>query len=1593
MNVGISARATLSRKIVATTVGAALTFGWLTAITPVALAASGGPTVTTAAASVLDSANATLNGSVDNLGDLAGSSVSFCWGTDPALAGCSSVAAVPATVTGAGASGVSTNLTGLVGATTYYYATVATNSGGTSTGSIVAFTTATAAPVVSTQAVSTTTTTSAVLNGTVNNSGNAIPATVSFCYSTSLSTLGACTLSVFADQSPVTGSTDTAITATATNLAPGTTYYFLARANNGVAASGNVQLFATASVIPAVTTSLPTTVDGTWAVLSGTVNNGGNGSPATVTFCYGTDPLLNGCAVVNASIASVSGSATTPVAALITKLAPRTTYYYAVSAMSGGNVGTGQTLSFTTLDASAIATRPVALNISRTSATLSGYVDNAGAANSAAVSFCYGTDSTLRGCAVAASNPSTVSGSGANLVSANIAGLNAGTQYYFAILANNGRLSQSQVAAFFTVPAIVTATTSAATGISVRTATVNGFVNNGGNGTSAIAGFRVGTDPTLAVFQNYFASPNRVSGNSNVAISLSLLNLTPNTTYYYEAVANNGAAIGSIASFKTTIGLPDVSTVAAANVTASSATIAGTVNNNGATSGTTLSFCYGTDPSLSGCVSVAATPATALGASYLGVLANLSGLQPGTTYYYELIGTNSVGVATSSASTFATSIVAPLADTGAASQITSTTALISGTVSDSGNGVAAVPTLCYGTATDANGNPTNIDSGGNYIPCSTVAMSPAAVTGAAVTPVTATLSGLTPGQLYYYQVQASNGLSAVGPVNYFFTLASAPTVALVAVSGLSQTAVTLAATVNNNGNLADAIVEFCWGTTSAQATSCTNVASSDQGLASGSTPVAQTATLTGLQPGRTYYYLVQATNGTLAVSPVSTFKTLSAAPSVTTTAASTVTTNAAHLNGSVNNSNNFNAAVTSFCYGTDPALVGCTTVAASPTPVSGNTTQVIGASITGLYPGTRYYFEAAASNDIAATGAILSFVTSATPARVTTAAATSITTSGATLNGTVNDNLNGTAATTAFCYGTTIQLVGCTTVVANPASVTGGADTAVSVAISGLNPSTTYYYYATANNGAITSGSTMSFKTLAVAPTVTTVAASSVTTTSANLNGTVSNGSNGTAAVNSFCYGTSSVLSSCSSVSATPSSVTGATAMPVSVSLTGLVPDTTYYYQALSSNGASGVGAIMSFTTLVVAPTATTLSPSSVQANSAQLNGTVNNNGNGVASAVSFCYGTDSALTGCTSVTALPASASGSTSTSVSAAISALVPGTSYYFRVSANNGAQANGAIMSFRTPTTPATVTVSAASGVTTTSAVLNGSVNNNGNGTAASVTFCYGTSVNLFGCTSVTASPASVTGASATSVSVSLTGLNPGTTYYYRVSANNGATTSSGTLSVTTTAVAASVSTTGASSVTTTSARLNATVNNNGNGTASTVTFCYGSSATLVACTTVNANPGSVSGTTTTSVSANIANLRPGTTYYYQVLASNGASAQGAIVAFATVGAAATATSSAATSISASGATLNGFVNDNNNGSSATVTFCYGTDPTLATCTSISASPGTVSGASNTSVSATLTGLTTKTRYYFRVIAINGTAPSTLTTYGSIYNFTTL
>ena len=151
--------------------------------------------------------------------------VFFQYGTNPGYG--SSIAAAQSPVSGSGNTAVTASIAGLSPGITYHFRVVAQSASDTVYGNDITFTTAMSfLPSADTLAAAAVGTDAATLNGTVN--ANNAGATVTFQYGLTTA-YGA---SVTADQSPVGGIADTAVTASPAGLLSGTTYHFRVVATN-----------------------------------------------------------------------------------------------------------------------------------------------------------------------------------------------------------------------------------------------------------------------------------------------------------------------------------------------------------------------------------------------------------------------------------------------------------------------------------------------------------------------------------------------------------------------------------------------------------------------------------------------------------------------------------------------------------------------------------------------------------------------------------------------------------------------------------------------------------------------------------------------------------------------------------------------------------------------------------------------------------------------------------------------------------------------------------------------------------------------------------------------------------------------------------------------------------------------------------------------------------------------------------------------------------------------------------------------------------------------------------------------------------------
>ena len=283
------------------------------------------------------------------------------------------------------------------------------------------------APDVNTQAPSGVTQTAATLNGTVDPHGAQVT-DCRFEYGPT-SAYGS---SVACATSPGSGTGAVAVSAAVGGLVADKAYHYRVVARNGGGTSdGGDEAFDTLPLAPAVSTGSPSGVGQTAATLNGTVDPHG----AQVTDCrfeYGPTSAYGSS--VACATSPGSGTGAVAVSAAVGGLVADKAYHYRVVARNGGGTSDGGDEAFDTLPLAPAVSTGAPSGVGQTAATLNGTVDPHGA-QVTDCRFEYGPTSAYGSSVACATSPG--SGTGAVPVFAEVAGLVAGSSYYYRLVATN----------------------------------------------------------------------------------------------------------------------------------------------------------------------------------------------------------------------------------------------------------------------------------------------------------------------------------------------------------------------------------------------------------------------------------------------------------------------------------------------------------------------------------------------------------------------------------------------------------------------------------------------------------------------------------------------------------------------------------------------------------------------------------------------------------------------------------------------------------------------------------------------------------------------------------------------------------------------------------------------------------------------------------------------------------------------------------------------------------------------------------------------------------------------------------------------------
>lgn len=475
-----------------------------------------------------------------------------------------------------------------------------------------------------------------------------------------------------------------------------------------------------------------------------------------------------------------------------------------------------------------------------------------------------------------------------------------------------------------------TATTGAATNISGNQATLNGTVNP--NGVSTTAYFQYGITST---YGNTTTSQGVGFGTTAINVSQVIAGLGTNASYHFRIVATNsrGTTYGADNTFTTAQQPgPTISSETSTNVARTTATLNATINPNA--SATTMHFEYGRTTAYG-----TSTAAQNLGngATDVSVSAAISGLLQSTLYHFRVVATNANGTGLGPDQVFTTAPRLPTVITSPASNITTNSAILNGSVNP--GGLSTTYYFAYGTSTSYGTTSATQNAGSGTL-------------GVAVS--ADLLAILQPNVTYHFRLVATNSRGTVFSADQvFMTLPLAPIATTLSANPIGFSTATLNGTVHPQG--ASASVQFEYGTIAGYGTTTTA-----QSLSPANSAVPVSQPVSGLLANTTYHFrIVATTTGGTSSGADQTFTTASSAPPLAeSVAATSIGLTSAVLNATIDP----NAASTReyFEFGTTAAY-GATTPL-ERIPIVGGAVPISWA-IDGLRPNTTYHFRVVATNN------------------------------------------------------------------------------------------------------------------------------------------------------------------------------------------------------------------------------------------------------------------------------------------------------------------------------------------------------------------------------------------------------------------------------------------------------------------------------------------------------------------------------------------------------------------------------------------------------------------------------------------------------
>ena len=529
------------------------------------------------------------------------------------------------------------------------------------------------------------------------------------------------------------------------DLEPGTKYYIKAYLTDGKETSYGSEINFSTVLLPTVTTTSATSVSNSSATLNGTVN--ANNQSTTVTFDYGLTSSYG--STIDATPNPVTGNTPTNVSASLTGLSEGTLYHYRVKAVSTGETVYGSDLTFTTninpiyvssvvqnatptilemtynltlanivpaTSSFTVMVNSVSRTINNNSVTISGTKVMLTLSNAVV----YGDIVTVAYTKPANNPLQSASGGQAATISAQTVTNNVlpVIPVYVSSVIQNATPSVLEMTYNLTLANIVPAASAFTVQVNSGTRAVNSVAISGSKVMLTLAGAVVYGDIITVAYTKPASNPlQTASGGQAATISTQTVtnNVLPVIPVYVSSVIQN--ATPSVLEMTYNLTLANVNPAPSAFIVMVNS-VSRTVNTV-AISGTKVML-------------------TLSSAVVYGDIVTVAYTKPASNPLQTTSGGQAASISAQSV-TNNTLCKAPLAATSSATSLGNTTATLNGTAN--ANGCTTTVTFDYGLTSSYG---------------STVTAGQSPLTGSSSTAVSATLSGLTSGQIYHFRVKASS---------------------------------------------------------------------------------------------------------------------------------------------------------------------------------------------------------------------------------------------------------------------------------------------------------------------------------------------------------------------------------------------------------------------------------------------------------------------------------------------------------------------------------------------------------------------------------------------------------------------------------------------------------------------------------------------------------------------------------------------------------------------------------------------------------------------------------------------------------------------